>query len=56
MVYPGLAWLKQIDPRDPDYDPNAPTLDEMLDARADETERQRREEREEETYARNYGD
>lgn len=46
MVYPGLAWIKQRDPRDPDYNADAPTLDEMLDARADETERQWREERE----------
>lgn len=35
MVYPGLAWIKQRDPRDPDYNPNAPTLGEILGARAD---------------------
>lgn len=35
MKFMGLAWIKQIDPRDPDYDPEAPTLDEILDARAD---------------------
>lgn len=56
MVYPGLAWIRQIDPRDPNYNPDAAALDKILDARADESERQWREEREEETYARNYGD
>lgn len=56
MVYTKFAWIKQRDPRDPDYDPETLTLGEILDARADESERQWREEREEETYARNYGD
>ena len=41
-----LAWIKQRDPRDPDYDPDAPTLDEMLDAQADNTLEEWREERE----------
>lgn len=44
-----LAWIKQIDPRDPDYDPEASTLDEILNAQADEVERQWREEREDKT-------
>lgn len=44
MVYPGLAWIKQIDPRDPDYDPEASTLDEILDAQADNTLEEWREE------------
>ncbi len=45
----GIAWIKQLDPRDPDYDPEAPTLDEILNAQADEVERQWKEEREDKT-------
>lgn len=44
MVYTKFAWIKQRDPRDPDYNADAPTLDEMLDARADNTLEEWREE------------
>ena len=44
-----LAWIKQIDPRDPDYDPEASTLDEILDARADNALEEWKAEREDKT-------
>lgn len=39
-----LAWIKQRDPRDPDYNADAPTLGEILDAQADNTLEEWREE------------